>query len=193
LLPLRYSPDWIPVTGDSGSRCVMSKLNRILKWVDRTNDFIGKWICLLVLPLIVIILYEVLMRYVLRQSQDWVPETSQFLFGALFVLGGGYILLNGGHVRLDLLYDRLSPRLKAASDVATFIFFLIFCGVLFWKGALMGWDSLKIMERSQSSWGPILFPIKFLIPVGTGLLILQGFAKFIRDLFILVKRNSHGR
>jgi TRAP-type mannitol/chloroaromatic compound transport system permease small subunit len=171
----------------------MSKLNRLLKRVDTLNDFIGNWICLLILPLIAIILYEVLMRYVLRQSQDWVPETSQFLFGAVFVLGGGYILLNGGHVRLDLLYDRLSPRLKAALDVATFIFFLLFCGVLFWKGALMGWDSLKIMERSQSSWGPLLFPIKFIIPIGTGLLILQGFVKLIRDILILTKRDGFGR
>jgi TRAP-type mannitol/chloroaromatic compound transport system permease small subunit len=182
-----------PAEYDSSGRSVMSKLDRFLKWVDIANDFVGRWISLLVLPLIVVILYEVLMRYVLHQSQDWVPETSQFLFSALFGLGGGYILLNGGHVKLDLLYDRLSPRLKAALDVATFIFFLIYCGVLFWKGALMGWDSLKIMERSQSSWGPILFPFKFIIPIGTGLLILQGVVKFIRDISILTKRNGHGR
>lgn len=156
------------------------------------NDFVGRWMSLLIFPLIGIILYEVLMRYVLRQSQDWVPETSQFLFGCLFVLGGGYILLHGGHVRLDLLYDRLSPRLKAVFDVATFIFFLLFCGVLFWKGARMGWDSLKIMERSQSSWGPILFPIKFIIPLGTGLLLLQGVVKLIRDILIITKRNGLG-
>ena len=170
----------------------MSKLNRFLKWVDTINHFIGRWISLLIFPLIGIILYEVLMRYILQQSQDWVPETSEFLFGALFVLGGGYIFLNGGHVRLDLLYERLSPRLKAALDVATFIFFFLFCGVLFWKGTLMGWDSLKIMERSQSAWGPILFPIKFIIPVGTGLLILQGLVKLIRDILILAKRNGLG-
>jgi TRAP-type mannitol/chloroaromatic compound transport system permease small subunit len=170
----------------------MSRLNRFLKLVDTINDLVGRWISLLTLPLIAIILYEVIMRYILRQSQDWVPETSQFLFGSLFVLGGGYVLLNGGHVRLDLLYDRLSPRLKAMFDVATFIFLLLFCGVLFWKGALMGWDSLRIMERSQSSWGPILFPIKFIIPIGTGLLILQGIVKFIRDILILTKKNSHG-
>ena len=170
----------------------MSRLHRFFKWIDTINDFIGRWISLLIFPLIGIILYEVLMRYILRQSQDWVPETSQFLFGALFVLGGGYILLNGGHVRLDLLYERLSPRFKAAMDVATFIFFFLFCGVLFWKGALMGWDSLKIMERSQSSWGPILFPIKFIIPIGTGLLILQGIVKLIRDILILAKRDDLG-
>jgi len=170
----------------------MSKLNGFLKLVDTVNDFIGRWISLLIFPIIGIILYEVLMRYILRQSQDWVPETSQFLFGSLFVLGGGYILLNGGHVRLDLLYDRLAPRPKAALDVATFIFFLLFCGVLFWKGALMGWDSLKIMERSQSAWGPILFPIKFIIPIGTGLLILQGIVKLIRDILIVAKRNGFG-
>lgn len=170
----------------------MSKLNRLLKLVDTINDFIGRWISLLIFPLIGIMLYEVLMRYILRQSQDWVPETSQFLFGSLFVLGGGYIFLNGGHVRLDLLYDRLSERLKAALDVSTFIFFLLFCGVLFWKGALMGWDSLKIMERSQSSWGPILFPIKFIIPIGSGLLILQGLVKLIRDILIITKRNNLG-
>ena len=109
------------------------------------------------------------------------------------MLGGGYVFLHEGHVRLDALYERFTPRVKAILDLITFIFFFIFCGVLIWKGWLMGWDSLMMLERTQSAFAPPLYPIKLVIPVGAGLLILQGLAKFIRDLSIATMRNKDER
>jgi TRAP-type mannitol/chloroaromatic compound transport system permease small subunit len=129
------------------------------------------------------------MRYLLLESQSWAPETSTFLFGGLFVLGGGYGYLHGGHVTLDLFYNRLSPKGKAILDLITSIFVFIFLGVLIWKGWVMARDSLIILERSGSAFAPPLFPIKVAIPIGSSLLMLQVLVKFIRDLRIATGRN----
>jgi TRAP-type mannitol/chloroaromatic compound transport system permease small subunit len=170
---------------------IMSKLSRFVKFIDTVNDFIGRCVSFLIFPIIVVILYEVVMRYFLKLSQDWVPETSQYLFGALFLLGGGYVLLHNGHVKLDILYDRLSARTKALLDICTFVLLLMYGVVLIWKGGLTAWDSLMTLERSQSGWSPLMFPIRFGIPIGAALLVLQGIVKFIRDIVIVTKGKSN--
>lgn len=81
-------------------------------------------------------------------------------------------------------------KVKAILDLITSIFFVLFCGVLIWKGWLMAWDSLMMLERTQSAFAPPLYPIKFVIPIGAGLLMLQGLVKFIRDLSTATMRNE---
>lgn len=73
-------------------------------------------------------------------------------------------------------------------DAATFIFFFMFVVVLLWKGWDMTWKALQIMERSQSQWGPVIWPSRLVIPVGAFLLLLQGLAKFIRDMAVATGR-----
>lgn len=163
----------------------------MLNLIDRANEWIGKVVSFLIFPIIGVVIFEVIMRYFLHKSQLWVPETSVFLFGSLFVLGGGYAFLHNGHVRLDVIYERFRPRLKASADLVTCVFFFIFCGVLIWKGWAMAWDSLITMERSPSAYEPLLFPIKMVVPVGSALLLLQGLAKFIRDLSLILGGGEH--
>lgn len=163
---------------------------RLLRFIDHATEWIGKVISFFVLTIIGMIVYEVAMRYLFVKSQLWVPETSLFFFGALFALGGGYTLLHGGHVNMDVIYSRFSPKTKAITDLVTSILFFIFCGVLIWKGWLIGWDALVTLERSPSAFAPPLFPIKLIIPIGAGLLVVQGIAKFIRDLSIATTRSN---
>lgn len=165
-------------------------MSRFLRLIDNINGWVGRVVSFFVLAIIAIIMYEVVMRYVLVKPQLWVSETSVFLFGALFMLGGGYALLNQGHVKLDAVYERFSLRVRAILDLVTFIFFLIFCGVLIWKGWLVAWESLLDRETTAGAFAPPLYPIKLTIPVGTGLLLLQGIAKFIRDISIATMRNK---
>lgn len=170
------------------------KVLRLLSFVDRANERIGKGASFFVLAIMGVVIYDVLMRYFLTKPQSWAPEVSEFFFGALFILGGGYTLLKGGHVRMDAIYSHLSPKFKAILDLATSIFFFLSCGVLLWGGWLMGWHSFLLRETTSSAFAPPLFPMKLLLPVGAGLLILQGVAKFIRDLRVACakgKANEH--
>jgi TRAP-type mannitol/chloroaromatic compound transport system permease small subunit len=160
-------------------------VRNLLRAIDLVNEWVGRIVSLFIFPIIGAVIFEVLMRYFLRRSQLWVPETSVFLFGALFVLGGGYAYLHDAHVRLDAVYERFSPRSKAIADVITSWFSFLFCVILIWKGAAMAWDSFITLERSPSAFAPLLFPLKMLIPIGSVLFLLHGLTKFIRDLLFL--------
>jgi len=148
-------------------------------------DNISEWTVMIMgfaIPLIVVlIIYEVVMRYVFNQPTIWVHELSQLLWGSLFMLVGAYILRHDGHVNMDLVYTRLSPRKRAILDLVTALIFFLFCGVLLWKGWTMASNSLAILEHSGSPWDPPIYLVKLTIPVGASLLILQGIAKFIRN------------
>ena len=168
----------------------MNIIRRILHFIDSLSDVTGKAFGYLILVLVMVVLYEVLMRYVFNLSQMWSFETSVFLWGAFFVMGGAYLLKHGGHVKIDVLYSLLSPRGKAITDLVTSIFFFTFIGLLIWKGWDLAWRAFELGERTDSAWHPILWPVRMLIPVGAFLMLLQGLAKFIRDLFIAVGKGS---
>lgn len=104
------------------------------------------------------------------------------IFGALSMLGGSYAHKCRGHVNMDLFYARLSPKKKARWDVITFPFFCLFGIILIWKGGAFAWRAIITGELSQSTWAPILWPIKLTIPVGGLLLLLQGIANLISDV-----------
>lgn len=167
----------------------MQKLNQSLRFIDTACDWLGKIVSYLIFPLIAVVMFEVLMRYLLRRSQLWSPETSEFLFAAIFVMGSAYTFIHGGFVRMDAIFGRLSPGAQIILDLVTSVLAFIFVGVLLWKGWLMSWDSLMMFERSQTAWSPPIYPVKLMIPLGAVLLLLELVVKFIRDLSKAIKGN----
>jgi TRAP-type mannitol/chloroaromatic compound transport system permease small subunit len=128
------------------------------------------------------------MRYLFNDPTIWSHEMGLYVFGAIITLGAAYTLLHKGHVTMDVVYIKLSPKARATMDVATFIFFFLFVVVLLWKGWDMTWKAIRIMERSQSVWAPVIWPSRLVIPVGAFLLLLQGLSKFIRDMAVATGR-----
>ncbi|GAB6152725.1 TRAP transporter small permease subunit [Desulfosporosinus burensis] len=159
----------------------------ILHYLDFVSEWTGKLISFLIIVLSLVIGYEVIARYLLNAPTIWVHEASGMLFGTYIVLGGAYVLSIGGHVNMDLVYNRLSIRQQALLDIITFWVFAAFCVTLIWTGWERAWYSIKVMEKSASIWGPPLYPIKLVLPIGAFLLLLQGIAKFARDVITLVK------
>jgi TRAP-type mannitol/chloroaromatic compound transport system permease small subunit len=168
------------------------KIRRWLGYVDKLNLAIGRAASYLILGSLVVILIEVLLRKAFSASQTWSSEMSVFLFGAFFILGGGYTLLKEGHVRMDVFFVKLSPKGKAIMDICTFVLFLAFVGVLMWKGWNIAIQSLTLGERSESAWQPLLWPTKILIPIGAFLLLLQGLANLGRNITMLIEKRSVG-
>ncbi|MEW6425441.1 MAG: TRAP transporter small permease subunit [Bacillota bacterium] len=161
-------------------------MSRFLHLIDLVSEWTGKLSAFLIVVLSFVVGYEVISRYVFKHSTAWASEASAMLFGAYIILGGAYTLSVGGHINMDLIYQRLSKRQKALMDIVTFWFFALFCVVLVWKGGERAWYALKNLEHSGSLWNPPVYPIKLLLPVGAFLLLLQGVAKFIRDAVTLV-------
>lgn len=162
----------------------MTELEFLLDKIDSINDWVGKVISLLILFSIVIILWEIIRRYIFSAPTSWVHEMSQFVFAAYCIVGAGYTLSRPiiHHVRVDVFYTRFSPRGKAIVDFLTSILFFLFVGVLVWKGWESAWRSLVISEHSSTTWRPPIYPVRFFIPVGTFLLLIQGVVRFIRDV-----------
>lgn len=159
----------------------MKILSRIFHVVDQTSEWTGKVVSFLILPVILFVCYDVIMRYAFNRPTEWADELAYLLYGTLWMIGGAYALKNENHVKMEVFHNRLSPRGRAILDLITAPLFFIFIGVLIWKGGEFAWSSISRLEISNSYWGPPLYPFKTMIPIGAFLLAMQGLTKFIRD------------
>jgi TRAP-type mannitol/chloroaromatic compound transport system permease small subunit len=155
------------------------------------NQAAGQFICFGVPLLGVLILFEVVKRYVFNSPTVWIHDISQFLLGAVYMLGAGYTLMLRKHVNMDMLYSRLSVRGRALCDVLTGLLVLVFLGVLSWYSFVMAWESILFREvLTQSVFEPPLYPIKTIFFLGCILFMLQALAQFLRDLTTLVSGSE---
>jgi len=167
----------------------MRFLNKFIRTIDAINDWVGRFLSYFLFAFFVLLFIEVILRYFFNSPTVWANELAQMLFGAYAILGGGYILLTGGHVNVDIVYTRFSAKTRAAVDIVTSTLFFLFCGMLLVYGGSLAWDSLSRFEHSQSAWNPPLYPAKLMIPIAAALLILQGITKLIRDVLILLGKD----
>lgn len=162
--------------------------------IDAFNDWIGR-LTLWLVPLMVLIgVWNVVGRYLGRSlgvnlsSNAWL-EGQWYLFDLVFLLGAAYALLHNEHVRVDVLYTRWSPRRRALANlIGTLLFLIPFCLMVI----LFSWeaiaDSWAILEGSPDPEGLPRYPIKSMLVVSFGLLILQGISEAIKQAAIL---NGH--
>jgi len=165
----------------------MRQVRFFVRVVQNLSDWTGKIVSVLIFPMIFILVWEVLLRYVFNSPTIWAHETSEFFYGAYFLLGGAYVLYWGSHVNVGIVYDRFPLRLRAIVDLLTWMFFYFFCGVLAWRGGEVAWLAVVRMEYSHTPWGPPVWPIKLTIPLAAGLILLQGLTKTINDLYTAIK------
>ena len=164
----------------------MTFFKAFLKFINAVNERVGKLLSYFLFLFFALLFMEVILRYFFNSPTVWANELAQMLFGAYAILAGGYIMLTGGHVNVDILYSRLSQKTRAGLDIFTSVLFFLFCGMLLIYGGSLAWDSLSRFEHSQSAWNPPLYPAKLMIPLAALLLMLQGLAKLIRDIFTVL-------
>jgi TRAP-type mannitol/chloroaromatic compound transport system permease small subunit len=110
------------------------------------------------------------------------------LFGAFFMMGGAWVLKENNHVRTDVFYNNLSKKWKAWFDLFFFTtIFFVFAGVMVWKMGANAIYSVSILETTFSMWAPPLYPLKVIFAFAYILLLLQGIAKWLRDLVYVTK------
>lgn len=166
----------------------MKKLAKLLRYIDALSINAGKAFSYIILVIVVLEAAEVFLRYGLNKPTDWIGELSVLLAGAVFVIGGAWVLQEGKHVRTDVIFAHLSRRAQALVDVVLFfIIFLSFISILIWKSISNAIYSWSISETTFTMWAPPLYPLKTIIAVSFILLGLQGLAKLIRDLTFLIK------
>ena len=129
----------------------MKKVIGFIHIIDHMNMWIAKVTSFLIIAAGAVLLFGVIMRYIFRQPVAFEGDVAWLLFVGMSLLTAAYVLRKDRHVRLDVLYSRFSPKGKEIMDVATFIFFLLFIGLLTWfLIAKAGW-SVSVVERSPHS------------------------------------------
>jgi TRAP-type mannitol/chloroaromatic compound transport system permease small subunit len=157
-------------------------LVRLSNFLDNINEWTGRIFSWLIVPLAVVIIIEFITR-ALNVPKIWTFESSNFIFGAHFMLVAGYGLLYGSHVRIDLFTSRLSQKTQAVISIICYlILFFPFMLVWFYYGWGYFYSSWSTLEKSMSFWGPTLYPIKFVIPLAAIFLILQGLSEVIKSI-----------
>jgi TRAP-type mannitol/chloroaromatic compound transport system permease small subunit len=169
----------------------MPKRLRVVKAIDKLSTITGKFTGFGVPLLGIIVLYEVIMRYVFNSPTIWVFDISQFLMGAIYFLGAAYTLMRNKHSNMDMIYVRLSAKGKAVIDVITGVLALTFLAVLVWQSGLMAYESVLFNETfTQSAFEPPLYPIKIIFFIGCVLFLLQFLANFMNNLAIIFGKVS---
>jgi TRAP-type mannitol/chloroaromatic compound transport system permease small subunit len=154
--------------------------------VDRSSELVAKAAIWLVMPLVVILCWEIVMRGVFDIPTNWAHESTQYFFGAYFLLGGAYALRVGNFINVDILVAKMSDRKRAAIDASTGIVALAFIVAFIWKGFELLVYSIQIGERSSTAWSPPVWPIKLALVAGSLLLGGQLLANYVRSLVLAV-------
>ena len=162
-------------------------IERLAAAIDRGIDALGRAVAWLTAPLVALAFGLVLVRYVLGAGSIAAQEAVLWLHSLVFLLGAAYALRHGQHVRVDLVYQRLSPRGRALADlVGTLLFLLPFCVFMLWVSLDYVAASWATREGSREPGGlPGVFLLKTLIPLAALLLLLQGLSLALRAALAL--------
>ncbi len=180
----------------------------ITAFIDVLNLWVGRIICVLMVPLVLAIVYEVFSRNMFAILTDmdmndvaiswgfgptlWVYDISRMLGGVIFMAAAGYALMRGVHIRADFLYRNWSPKTQATVDASLYLALYIPAMLFFtWISAEYWYKAFAIGEQaSDSTWAPILWPARLAMPVGGFLLLLQGFPELFRAFHQMGKERE---
>jgi TRAP-type mannitol/chloroaromatic compound transport system permease small subunit len=164
------------------------RIKTLLNIMDQISEWTGKIFVWLAIPLTILVVYEVIARRFFGAPHIWATEVTDFIYGPHFMLVAAYTLLYKAHVRIDVIYERFSPRTRGILNIITYmVFFFPFCIIVFYQGIIFASTSWSIGETSESAALRILPLVKTVIPVSIGLLLIQGLATYIRAIMQAIK------
>ena len=161
----------------------------LIRTINLINKYIGETVSWLTLLMVLVTVLVVVLRYGFSIGFIWMQESVRFMYSAVFLLCGGYTLLNDKHVRVDVLYQNMSKRNKALIDLLGSIFLLLpVCFVIFyysWSYVLNSWETLEgsIEERGLH----LVFIMKTFLWVFSILVSIQSISIITNSILILKK------
>lgn len=164
----------------------MQALLKLSRGIDWLNGLVGKYVIWLILASTVISGLNAIVRKAFNTSSNAYLEVQWYLFAASFLLAAGYTLLQGEHVKIDVVSSRFSKRGQIWIDVVGFAFFLTpVCLTILWYGIPFFLQGFNSGEMSSNAGGLIRWPVYLMIPLGFGLLLLQGGSELIKRVAFL--------
>jgi TRAP-type mannitol/chloroaromatic compound transport system permease small subunit len=163
--------------------------------IERFIEVTGRWVAWLVIAMVLLICYDVAMRYIFQQGSVALQELEWHLFGLVFLLGGAYTLKHDEHVRVDILYRSrfVSDKGRAWIDViGTLLFLVPFCVLILITSWPFVENAFYYQEGSPDPGGlPYRFVLKSAILLGFALMLLQGLAMLLKNLMVLLNREAN--
>ena len=159
--------------------------------IDAVNERFGRVANWCVLLACLISAGNALVRYGFSDSSNAWLEIQWYLFAAMFMLGAPYTLRMNEHVRVDILYGSVSPKVQLWIDLLGGILFLLPATIIIgWMSWPIFVDSFVSGEVSNNAGGLIRWPVKLLMPLGFGLLTLQGISEIIKRIAALTGHRA---
>ncbi len=155
--------------------------------IDKFSKWIGSIVCWILMPLIFAMTYEVLARKLFLAPTIWAYDISRFLYGALFMLGAGYALSRGVHIRADFLYRNFKIKTQGIVDFWLYLFFY-FPGLFFclYMTTIFVIESIQRGEKGMdTAWMPYLWPIKSCLWIGIVFLLIQGVSELLKSHYAM--------
>ncbi len=163
--------------------------------IDKFNKTIGNIVCWITIPLILGMVYEVLARKLFLAPTIWAYDMSRFLYGALFMLGAGYALSKGVHIRADFLYRNFKTKTQGKIDFWLYLLFY-FPGliVFLYMTTIFVQESIMRNERGMdTTWMPFMWPIKSCLWFGIIFLLVQGVSELFKSYHAMTKGRWPGQ
>lgn len=167
----------------------MEMCKRIIRFCDTLNEWLGSYlVSAVVFGFVGTIFSNVIMRYVFNTSFVFMAELEWHLFALLFLLGAGYTLLHDNHVRVDIFYSVMGPKMRAFINCfGVLVFLLPSCYLVLTTSIPWVKVAYNIGEVSLDPGGiPFRFLLKAALPVGYFLILLQGVSLFLKNLFVIL-------
>ena len=162
--------------------------------IDKFSKRVGSVVCWILMPLIFAMTYEVLARKLFLAPTIWAYDISRFLYGALFMLGAGYALSRGVHIRADFLYRNFKTKNQGLIDFWLYLLFY-FPGLIVFLYMTFGFvvESIQRGERGMdTTWMPYMWPIKTCLLIGIIFLLIQGFSELLKSYWAAKKGEWPG-
>jgi len=162
--------------------------------IDKFSKAIGNIVCWITIPLMLGMVYEVLARKLFLAPTIWAYDMSRFFYGALFMLGAGYALSKGVHIRADFLYRNFKTKTQGTIDFWLYLLFY-FPGLIVFLYMTTGFVQESIMRNERgmdTTWMPIMWPIKSCLWFGIVFLLIQGVSEILKSYYAATKGKWPG-
>ena len=159
--------------------------------------YLVDWLCIkigrITMYMVFVMMFVLVLSFVTRNIINiplmWIIEMAQFIITGYYLLGGGYSMIMGDHVRMDLVYSKLSDRNKAKMDTFT-SFFLVFYLVTLLYGSISSLIyTIETNQKLFTAWAPYVWPIKSIMFIGILLMLLQSISMFFKDIAKVTERE----
>ena len=151
----------------------MHIIRRLFETIDSLNKYLSNAVSLLFVPMTLIAVYEVMMRYIFNRPTTWAWDINVQLFALLVVFGAGNTLLQKGHVIMDILVGRFSEKKRLFINTSVYIVFIFTMGIVVWQTGIFAQRSVLVREKASTLLAAPVYPLKIGVFAGVTLLWLH--------------------